>query len=549
MLQAIGQIAEITLHELKLRNGMMKDPTEFRERFQRWKNGEQVYEYGLPKFEGGKDRRKVDWKRWDNAELTSYSVPFVEDRAVRLTNAGVATGAILSTNLLDSIADNAERAGLPLETALGLGVKESTLGNPTDDRSAFRISSGIRNAFGGKYPGTEQHINYWHDALNERDDVINYHKGRQSDDPNSKRKSVLQEAFEFYRQHPDKYNPGQKDYQQMVNKRAKEIMQSPEVRRWKNAYDTRKRLENSMWNRTNPLLNPSKFNLPKFEGGKEPDVKLPRFGDGNGRFRLKKTPEYVQAGKDNSWSKVTNDAMGAVFQDVVARPSRTGGNTSVGNWKRQWGPKREKGLEIVSPEFDLISLGMGGLKEFRHLKQFKRVIKNQNTSGDQLRYDLYDWKGVQKGRINVHTYDNMPEVGYVESKIPGGSRALYDAVIEDVTSRGMPGLYSGRDLLSAPKTYSVWKHYADKQLIGRYGTHSNLRMPGVDGSISFSGDYNKMLQNWRDNIVDGFYNGEVYLLKTPSQKIMSSSYMPAIDNVSTTIGNPLLGHLFTKYAE
>lgn len=34
---------------------MRKDPTEFRERFQRWKNGEQVYESGLPKYETGKD--------------------------------------------------------------------------------------------------------------------------------------------------------------------------------------------------------------------------------------------------------------------------------------------------------------------------------------------------------------------------------------------------------------------------------------------------------------------------------------------------------------
>lgn len=34
---------------------MRKDPTEFRERFQRWKNGEQVYEAGLPKYDGGKD--------------------------------------------------------------------------------------------------------------------------------------------------------------------------------------------------------------------------------------------------------------------------------------------------------------------------------------------------------------------------------------------------------------------------------------------------------------------------------------------------------------
>lgn len=34
---------------------MKKDPTEFRERFAAWKEGEQVYENGLPKYVGGKD--------------------------------------------------------------------------------------------------------------------------------------------------------------------------------------------------------------------------------------------------------------------------------------------------------------------------------------------------------------------------------------------------------------------------------------------------------------------------------------------------------------
>ena len=32
---------------------MKKDPTQFRERFKRWKEGEQVYEAGLPKYEDG----------------------------------------------------------------------------------------------------------------------------------------------------------------------------------------------------------------------------------------------------------------------------------------------------------------------------------------------------------------------------------------------------------------------------------------------------------------------------------------------------------------
>lgn len=34
---------------------MKKNPTQFRQRFQRWKNGEQVYDAGLPKYEEGKE--------------------------------------------------------------------------------------------------------------------------------------------------------------------------------------------------------------------------------------------------------------------------------------------------------------------------------------------------------------------------------------------------------------------------------------------------------------------------------------------------------------
>ena len=37
---------------------MLRDTTEFRERFNRWKNGEQVYDKGrpiLPEYKSGKD--------------------------------------------------------------------------------------------------------------------------------------------------------------------------------------------------------------------------------------------------------------------------------------------------------------------------------------------------------------------------------------------------------------------------------------------------------------------------------------------------------------
>ena len=40
---------------------MRRDPTDFRERFAKWKNGEQVYKAGLPHYEDGKDARKLEY--------------------------------------------------------------------------------------------------------------------------------------------------------------------------------------------------------------------------------------------------------------------------------------------------------------------------------------------------------------------------------------------------------------------------------------------------------------------------------------------------------
>jgi len=185
----------------------------------------------LPGYQDGTSG-KVDYSRWDNAKVENYQIPFIEDKAVTLTNAGRATGARLSTNLLDSLADNAMRAGVPIRTAIGLATKESTLGNPTDDRTAWNLSSRIRKQFNGVYPGTVQHIN--HGVGSSGESLINYHKAKRSnpfdeDFKNNDYKSVIQEGLEFYKQHPDKYNPGQPGYQKAVEARGNEVMESPEV--------------------------------------------------------------------------------------------------------------------------------------------------------------------------------------------------------------------------------------------------------------------------------------------------------------------------------
>jgi hypothetical protein len=104
-------------------------------------------------------KNSINYKKWDNMRSTSYHIPFIREKAIRLTNAGKASGAIISTNALDSIWDNADGT-LPIRIATGIAVKESTLGNPTDDKTAWNMSSGIRREFNNIYPGTVQHINY-----------------------------------------------------------------------------------------------------------------------------------------------------------------------------------------------------------------------------------------------------------------------------------------------------------------------------------------------------------------------------------------------------
>lgn len=85
--------------------------------------------------------------------------------------------------------------------------------------------------------------------------------------------------------------------------------------------------------------------------------RLPKFAGGTEGYK------YVQAGKNNEWSRITDDKMSKAFQDLVVRPQSRGGNTTEGNWKRQWSPKYEKPLESVSPEFFVLSGGLSPLTD------------------------------------------------------------------------------------------------------------------------------------------------------------------------------------------
>ena len=56
-------------------------------------------------------------------------------------------------------------------------------------------------------------------------------------------KSYLQAGFEHYKKNPQKWNPGQSNYVELVNKRANEVWNSPEIQNWYKIYRKRS-LEN-----------------------------------------------------------------------------------------------------------------------------------------------------------------------------------------------------------------------------------------------------------------------------------------------------------------
>lgn len=196
--------------------------------------------------------------------LQEVPLPFIEKKQVKLSNAGRATGAVISTNQLDSIAKYARKANLDIPTAMGLAIKESTLGNPTDTRSFFKLrGEPVDETMVGQHIQNKDmswtdrgFVNFYKDLddnpyENEffrKGDINNLYttptrdilareryadrKAVKYNKKYPKGKTVMQAGFEDYKSNPNGYNPGQKDYAKLVRENAKAIINSPEYQQW-----------------------------------------------------------------------------------------------------------------------------------------------------------------------------------------------------------------------------------------------------------------------------------------------------------------------------
>lgn len=204
--------------------------------------------------------QKVLDKRNEYAQ--EYSIPYIKDKEIRLTKGRFNTGKI-STNILDSIYNAAKRTNVPLDIALGLAGRESTLG----------IGRGFKE--GKEISGTDLYSNWQQiqTVYNTNRDTNNYSKlvEKYNDINNRKNAGRLlseeeyakmleylnKENKEFNSLKPlsenpidnalkyfmtGKYNPGDKRHTQMVKDDGKTILSDPAVQKWLQTKENNKKL-------------------------------------------------------------------------------------------------------------------------------------------------------------------------------------------------------------------------------------------------------------------------------------------------------------------
>lgn len=216
-----------------------------------------------------------------------YSIPFIEDKKIKLTKAEPLTGTELSTNMLDSIYKYAVETNLPIEEGLGIAGSETAFGkfpstafltpsqirerdaankadnrstsefirngkvNPTDLVNFHRFYSNSYNDAIGKvarvlgndgefiHDASNGFINANIDrlALNWYADTIDnlFKMGYRYADKKYKTpkdESPLKTAFEFYKAHPESWNAGDPATNIRIKNLGNILIQSPEISSW-----------------------------------------------------------------------------------------------------------------------------------------------------------------------------------------------------------------------------------------------------------------------------------------------------------------------------
>ena len=188
---------------------------------------------------------KGDVAELRNEEAQKYTIPYIPEKEIRLTTCRYNTGKI-STNILDSIYNAAIRTGVPVDIALGLAGRESTLGigrgfkrgqsvtgtdlmsnwqqiDPyTIKNSVIKGYNDVAKKYNNNAPLTKEEADKMIKFFEENDKAISYLR--------TMNENPIDNALKYYM--AGKYNPGDKRHTQMVEEDAKVLMSDPAIQKW-----------------------------------------------------------------------------------------------------------------------------------------------------------------------------------------------------------------------------------------------------------------------------------------------------------------------------
>lgn len=167
---------------------------------------------------------KIISKHGSTSNSKKYYIPYLYDKEIKVRGAGR-----MSSNMLDSIAVNANKAKIPFNEALGLAVQETHGGAmPTIAVPAGMDKDNVRAHFNMSYARNYGGIPAEY-LINDYEYHNKGYKGSKNNDLTNI-ESPLQHGFTMYKR--GLYNPGDKNHSNDVRAAGNKAISSPDVQKW-----------------------------------------------------------------------------------------------------------------------------------------------------------------------------------------------------------------------------------------------------------------------------------------------------------------------------
>lgn len=167
---------------------------------------------------------KIISKHGSTSNSKKYYIPYLYDKEIKVRGAGR-----MSSNMLDSIAVNANKAKIPFNEALGLAIQETHGGAmPTIAVPAGMDKDKVRAHFNMSYARNYGGIPAEY-LINDYEYHNKGYKGSKNNDLTNI-ESPLQHGFVMYKR--GLYNPGDKNHSNDVKAAGNKAISSPDVQKW-----------------------------------------------------------------------------------------------------------------------------------------------------------------------------------------------------------------------------------------------------------------------------------------------------------------------------